>query len=283
MPAHSIHVRPYERAPDGSSGMLSYSNMTDFTWHQFPIGSPCLSVIMRGQPQWIPLSEVSGSKWVENRDRVAQEVEAIRPTPQKNNPFSSIKMKCELEETKKMVQELYGKLGPEDKKGFLQGYPGSWLTKRSCKVCLSIESEEKFLCIHSDCPGMCWDCRDTMSATADAKCPACSREQALCCPICKDPKTPDEMVKSDTCSHRVCWKCYGMAFKTGNAITRCPLCRASFTEEKEQPASDDMDDQLDELMAEEEIFPRGFFDMVSVALSQELPQVEPRVVALRRR
>jgi len=48
-----------------------------------------------------------------------------------------------------------------------------------------------------------------------------------CC-ICLTTKKGNQMIKSKSCSHSVCYKCYGDAFQGGNPIYKCPLCRANF-------------------------------------------------------
>ena len=54
-----------------------------------------------------------------------------------------------------------------------------------------------------------------------------SKVKMDCC-ICLTTKTQPKMIKSKTCSHSVCYKCYGDAFQGGNPIYKCPLCRANF-------------------------------------------------------
>tara|TARA_B100000927_G_scaffold290311_2_gene288833 strand:- start:7153 stop:7878 length:726 start_codon:yes stop_codon:yes gene_type:complete len=49
------------------------------------------------------------------------------------------------------------------------------------------------------------------------------------CPICFDAKPYDQMAPSDSCEHKVCWKCYGEAHKLSASILKCPLCRKDFT------------------------------------------------------
>lgn len=54
-----------------------------------------------------------------------------------------------------------------------------------------------------------------------------------------DSKRASELVKSVGCCHSVCWKCYGLAFKSGHPILNCPMCRATFTEHTVEDSSDD--------------------------------------------
>jgi len=50
-----------------------------------------------------------------------------------------------------------------------------------------------------------------------------------CC-ICLETKKGKDFCHSKTCSHSVCYKCYGDAMQSGNPIMKCPLCRGEFTE-----------------------------------------------------
>tara|TARA_B100001057_G_scaffold500226_1_gene614149 strand:+ start:1126 stop:1881 length:756 start_codon:yes stop_codon:yes gene_type:complete len=54
------------------------------------------------------------------------------------------------------------------------------------------------------------------------------------CPICLDLKPYDQMAPSDSCEHKVCWKCYGEAHKLSASILKCPLCRKEFTKVRNQ-------------------------------------------------
>ena len=58
------------------------------------------------------------------------------------------------------------------------------------------------------------------------------------CPICQDSFTKDDMVSSNdkACIHKICWKCYGMAYKAGRPIDKCPVCRRAFNKKQRTPA-----------------------------------------------
>ena len=58
------------------------------------------------------------------------------------------------------------------------------------------------------------------------------------CPICQDSFTKDDMVSSNdkACIHKICWKCYGMAYKAGRPIDKCPVCRRAFNKKQLTPA-----------------------------------------------
>ena len=58
------------------------------------------------------------------------------------------------------------------------------------------------------------------------------------CPICQESFTNDELVSSNdkACIHKICWKCYGMAYKANRPIDNCPICRRAFNKKQPTPA-----------------------------------------------
>jgi hypothetical protein len=95
------------------------------------------------------------------------------------------------------------------------------------------------------------------------------KKQVITCPICQEDKKAHELSRSATCSHSVCWKCYGLAFQAGHPIEKCPLCRAVFTERKNPnsyaDSSDGSDYDTDDLENE--------FDEFDEDLSQDLIEI----------
>ena len=55
------------------------------------------------------------------------------------------------------------------------------------------------------------------------------------CPICLDEKINSDMLKSKNCTHKVCNECIKMADESNAPITKCPLCRKTFSLIKDQP------------------------------------------------
>jgi len=98
----------------------------------------------------------------------------------------------------------------------------------------SIEDYEKMLskktCAMEGCLGMRVIDFDRYNPDGYEVCFCCKQKQAIECPICYETKKPSNMVKSDTCAHHICWKCYGQAYKGGNPIKKCPMCRSQFVE-----------------------------------------------------
>ena len=96
----------------------------------------------------------------------------------------------------------------------------------------SIKDYEKMLakktCAMEGCLGMRVIDFDRYNPEGYEVCFCCKQKQALECPICYETKKPSNMVKGDKCSHYICWKCYGLAYKGGNPITKCPMCRSDF-------------------------------------------------------
>jgi hypothetical protein len=84
------------------------------------------------------------------------------------------------------------------------------------------------------------------------------------CPICLEEKTKSDIVNSDTCSHGVCWSCYGRAFKANRPVMNCPLCRAVFTLTSNESDYDDSSD--DEQEEDEESREDEDFDILSSVL-----------------
>ena len=93
--------------------------------------------------------------------------------------------------------------------------------------CLQKQLEKK-RCVHVDCKGMCERDFDEYNPDGFEVCFCCKKAQELECPICYETIKVSDMVCGSNCSHRICWKCYGMADRGGNKIEKCPMCRANF-------------------------------------------------------
>jgi hypothetical protein len=92
------------------------------------------------------------------------------------------------------------------------------------------KSLKKKTCAMEGCLGMCTRDFDQYNPEGYEVCFCCKKKQAIECPICYETKKALYMVKSDTCAHHICWKCYGQAYKGGNPIKKCPMCRSEFVE-----------------------------------------------------
>ena len=91
-----------------------------------------------------------------------------------------------------------------------------------------IKRLKKKTCVVEGCPGMCAEDFDRYNPEGFEVCFCCKKTQELECPICYETQKVSDMVCGSNCSHRICWKCYGMADRGGNKIEKCPMCRANF-------------------------------------------------------
>ena len=150
------------------------------------------------------------------------------------------------EKTREMLVSLFEKMEPDVKRAFLKLHSTSWLaTTAICSGCLEI-CNTKQQCIHLGCSGMCETCHDTFSQLTDnPQCPACGEQQRIVCPVCQEEKETDQTVPADgECGHRVCWKCFGTAYKVGLPLVSCPLCRGPFISSvEEESVLSDSDDR----------------------------------------
>ena len=140
-------------------------------------------------------------------------------------------MNTEIKENRELSYLLYESLSPELKRDFIK--------------------KNKNKCVHSDCCGMCDNCFKNHT-DGEGKCIACKKIQKIQCPICFDEFIKEKMCKSETCSHYVCWECYGRSFHHESPITSCPSCRAQFTKSKNVYFDNDEDEDLNYIDYESE-------------------------------
>jgi len=210
-------------------------------------GVLCICICLYGNYKWEPLSELSGNSWMNYRSKIREGLERQRKRSQKNK--RDLLQVRKMNETNQLFDALYEKLPIAEKRAFLNEHKNTWLGRATCTACLG-RCNDKHKCLHSDCPGMCSNCAKNLESCTN--CPACQKKQVITCPICQEDKKPHELARSATCSHSVCWKCYGLAFQAGHPIENCPLCRATFTQRANQSYFDDssdgsdMEDEFDE-------------------------------------
>jgi len=146
-------------------------------------------------------------------------------------------------ETIIILRELYGKLDDGVKSEFISKYKNTKFEKiltDKCVVCgIFYETgESKKRCIHPSCTEMCEYCHDSWRKFNECeskggseyeKCPSCKQEQSIECPICLEATTKEDVLKSETCDHSICVKCFGMSHYKNVPITKCPLCRSIFS------------------------------------------------------
>ena len=229
----------YNGAKDDEQGNIRVSNVAD---------CPAIAVKKYGETSWEPLHTLSGANWREHRTDIANSLNNIFKDGDKIIQFKAVEtIKNEAVE---MVRELFTNLNPESKKQFLEKHKNTYLGKTTCGCCLeNCLSGTKVKCINHQCSGMCQKCHDKIGE----HCPVCNAEQVVECPICQETKKAKHVCKSATCSHCVCWECYGRAFQANHPILNCPLCRAVFTEtnQEDNDEYDSSDDDEDDIFRDD--------------------------------
>ena len=202
------------------------------TFEPLNIGSvyPVVCVKRYNTFEWVRLNNLSASLWMRYRDSIGHYVPYL-------NACSNT-----LEEDKtdnKLVASLLATLTIEQRK--------KWLTENSeykdkiCVECGSFEPEIK-KCIHHDCSGMCATCFDIKNKPGFENCACCLKKQEMTCPICQEDFATDKLVKSEQCSHHICWSCFGRSVKSSRPLSHCPLCRGIFCEKLVDLEDYDLDD-----------------------------------------
>jgi len=237
----------------------------------------CVCVQKWGAYVWEPLSVLSASNWNIHKESINRQMNglmcwAVATSAAQGTPAE---LRSQRDEMRKMLHELYQGLEDEEKRAFLQKHKDTFLAKQVCMVCLD-HTENKVKCIHADCIGMCEACRDKH---AGDMCLACGASQTVMCPVCQNEQPASSLARSSNCSHSVCWKCYGQAYKCGHPINACPVCRAVFTatagndqygDALDSDNDTDDEDYLPRMIA---FVPQAPDEEVQLALSDALPSV----------
>ena len=206
-------------------------------------GNICMNIHKRGYYYWEPLSTISVANWMKYRASVGENINILL-TREEGKREELIKANRLLQKkTKDLFYKLYENLSLNDRKTFLKNNSASWLAKETCSVCLS-KTKTKNKCIHHDCCGMCNSCFQN-KMDEHGKCKACNKSQLIECPICYDENPVEKMCKSATCSHYICWGCYGKSHHCGHPIVSCPSCRADFVEPRVEEDYDDTESDTD--------------------------------------
>ena len=191
--------------------------------------------------EWEPIDLVSSANWMKNRISANHcLINIVTRISGKHHTEA----KQEKRETNKLVKSLVSILTKQQRIEWIKANPeyGTII----CQQC-GILNPNKKKCIHHDCCGMCENCFKIEQKDNKQICNACDRKQELTCPICQDDYGIDSMVKSDTCSHYVCWKCFGSSVKTTRPLADCPLCRATFCNHlKESTYDSSSDEEMDD-------------------------------------
>ena len=178
---------------------------------------PVICVKRHNSFDWLRFNELSSVLWMRHRDSIEPE-------------WISHLRSSEENKTNKLVMSLISTLSVEQRQ--------KWVTENSeykdkiCIECGSLDPEKK-KCIHFDCPGMCTTCFDIKNKPGFENCSCCLQKQEITCPICQEDFPADNLVKSEQCSHHICWSCFGRSVKSSRPLSNCPLCRGVFCEKLE--------------------------------------------------
>ena len=200
-------------------------------------------VTLYGQQNVHNIDTLSSSKWKLHGRRtinvitraLTEVLELLQQEKQKNGKVDA--------DTTSILRELFNELDDSKKTEFRCKYKNSKFNSAlsdNCPVCNNFYDgeDDKKSCIHTNCDKMCGNCYNTWEKKNvceskeggnDENCPSCKQEQIIQCPICLDAIGKDDILKSETCDHYVCFKCYGMACHKKKPITTCPLCRSKFS------------------------------------------------------
>ena len=192
---------------------------------------PMIAIKDKNEYKWISLLAISSIHLIDYQSEMNTSLSNIFQDSKSLLNTHKIKLiECEAIQ---MLGSLYEKLTDIEKKKLLLKHKKSFLGATKCYSCLgAVASGDKKTCItnHKSCGGLCNECYESMGET----CLACNAKQEMHCPICFNLKTSAATIcKSLSCGHSVCWKCYGQAFFSGHPIMNCPLCRATFTNAKD--------------------------------------------------
>ena len=164
--------------------------------------------------EWVRLHNLSAALWMQYRDSISHYV-----------PHLSIVFEDKTDN--KLVASLLATLTIEQRKKWLA--ENNDYKDKICIECGSFDPEKK-KCIHHDCPGMCATCFDIKNKSGFENCACCNKKQEMTCPICQEDFPTDNLVKSEQCSHRICWSCFGRSVKSSRPLSHCPMCRGVFCE-----------------------------------------------------
>jgi len=175
--------------------------------------------------EWVRLNDLSSALWMRYRTNISHYIPYINSATVDNKLITSLLATLSVEQRKKWITE---NIEYKDK---------------ICVECGSFEPDKK-KCIHHDCCGMCSDCFAIKNPEGFENCYCCEEKQEVICPICQDNFTPENLVKSEQCSHHICWSCFGRSVKSSRPLSHCPLCRGVFCEKLMDKDYDSSDDEM---------------------------------------
>jgi len=200
--------------------------------------------------EWIELDDLSATLWMRYRHLICESI----PHPRDDEPVET------SNPTNKLIESLMLTLSSDQRAKWLKDHVE--YKDKFCTECGSFEPEIK-KCIHHNCSGMCATCFDAKNKTGFENCACCGQKQEMTCPCCQEDFTPDNMVKSEHCDHRICWACFGRSVKTSRPLSHCPMCRGIFCEklmDSEIDFDSDTDDDMPALIDNEGDDPLSEYD-----------------------
>ena len=250
-------------ADPNMEGKIRFRKLSDGMYSAF------VCVHKYNEYQWEPLHLLSSANWMSLRDEFS---DAIVSVIKSICDFQEKKEK-KKEKSKKIISSLLETMNKEQVTQWVKSNPS--YKERICMRCHKFDPKKK-KCIHNDCCGMCETCFDAQHKEGFTHCKACNKKQEITCPICQEDFPINSLTKSESCSHHICWKCFGMAVKAQRPIADCPLCRATFCQyfkQRQRYYDSSSDEELgfansdDEMMTEDELlqattvlFPNGWVD-----------------------
>lgn len=234
----TYHFHIYDSTTEENEGKVQLSQSSTLPFSNATGRTQCVCIKNYGNFTWFPLEAISATNWMKYRNQIVQNLQHQRvcSSDEQRELKELRKQKKFISESQRMIRELYKGLSIDEKKIFIKTHQDTYMGRHTCEICLEYIDKKK-KCIHHDCHGMCEKC----FAALNEICPVCKKTQKITCPICQDTKTAADLADSDSCHHKVCWKCYGKAYKAHAPIDKCPLCRDIFTLPPSAPPIDEHD------------------------------------------
>jgi hypothetical protein len=245
---HQFITNRWGNGDDGDEGTVKYYNTGSVIY-------PVICVKRHNTLVWVRFNELSSALWMCHRDSIEPEwISHSRPL------WMSHLRASEENKTNKLVMSLLSTLSVEQRQKWVS--ENSEYKDKICTECGSLDPEKK-KCIHYDCSGMCATCFDIKNKPGFENCSCCLQKQEITCPICQEDFPTDNLVKSEQCSHHICWSCFGRSIKSSRPLSNCPLCRSVFCDKlvdleeyADMPAleGDDMSPLVDDASERDEQF-----------------------------
>ena len=279
-------IQPITNIFDGSANETTHGCIRLHLDRSAGAPDPVICVKSYGNYQWQYLRYLSGAKWNLHREKISDMIPHLSSTSRETShiekKFKEMQKKRHKDyiikkEKDTMIRSLCNILTPEQRIQWIRDND-----KYKNMVCIDCGQYApcliKHKCIHLDCPGMCLCCYRAKNPEGFEICGCCNKKQELQCPICQDMHVLSNMVKSENCSHHVCWKCFGMAAKATRPLESCPLCRCVFWKdvcvEEDDIFSDDSSTDSDDSSTDSDSIFGGISDLLAMPLFEPIIEVD---------